>query len=175
LDLEPWTLENETPFDVMQEGYLIAKYNNELMSNSNVRSLIKAVVQDPTTETQDLEATKMVILKMVDVDRSLLGDARRMIIGWLNECYFSNLTNKFWFEMHTRMDKILTVSILLESLNLRSFGVFQPEKSDIPSAITYLYHNLITYRQTHLEQDRKNYMSLVDSKWMCEFTDLYCT
>lgn len=155
------------------EGTLIAKYNDVLMSDSRVRKLMKTIVQDPTTETQDNNASKAALLELLRDDASYLGEPRRAIIAWLNECYYSVLTRKFWFEMHTRMHKILTVSIVLEGQNLRKFGVEKPKKSDIPTAITHLYNEMIIYRTMYLKSDLAEYDSLVNSPQLSHFTDLY--
>lgn len=160
----------------MAEGVLIMEYNTVLLSDSRIRKLLSTVVQNATDETQDNIASRAALVKLVNEDTTeqYLNEPRRKIISWLNQCQFQTLTSKFWFEMHTRMAKILTVSIVLESLNLRSFGVEHPEKSDIPTAIVRLYSSMRYYVETGLEKDRADYLKLVNSKSFKEFTDLYC-
>jgi len=154
------------------EGTLIAKYNEVLMTDRYVRELLRTVVQDPTTETQDDTASKKALLVLLE-NPIYLGSPRRAIIAWLNECYYANLTNKYWFEMHTRMNKVLTVAIVLEGQNLRKLGVECPQKSDIPTAITHLYREMKVYRVMYLAKDLEDYAKTVNSPDLVAFTDLY--
>ncbi len=138
-----------------------------------MRALLKAVAQNPQDETQDDEQSCKNIIAIVATDTSLLGEPRRKIIGWLNKCYHSSLTNAFWFEMHTRMGELLTVAGALEGLNLKSFGVTVPDVTDIPTAIGYLYHNIMGYREYYLAQDKENYAALYKEKAMQNIAKVY--
>lgn len=119
---------------------LVDDYNNVLMADANVRNLVRAVAQDPQNETVDLVASAKTVRKEVPEDG---GAARRRIIGWLNSVWFSmkKLSNYWWFEMHTRIRKLLVVSMVLEGDNLRSFGA-TPDASDIPQCLIHIWAKL---------------------------------
>lgn len=124
---------------------LIRDYNTKLMSSDTVRMLVRSVAQDPQNETVNYAKSKFTVTKQVaDMNQSSVQQARRAIIGWLNAVYFSNLDQPFnvrwWWEMHTRIQKLLVVSMVLEGDNLRSFGPdVTPMWNDIPQALVELY------------------------------------
>jgi len=144
---------------------LISKYNTDLMSMEKVRSLMRAVPQDAQEEAIDLElaqeAMPSEIAKMGGV--SALGAERRAIIAWLNTVYFSDQQEAFpsawWWEMHTRICKLLVVSMCLEGANLRSFGVEKVECSDIPQCLLYL-HQKISHEEADFEALSLRYKTL---------------
>lgn len=153
---------------------LMTAYSTELMANPSVRELMKTVVQDPQTETQDNAASKQALVALVTDRPELLNEPRRAIMGWLNQCYFLSVDGKFWFEMHTRMAKLLTVAIVLEGLNLRTvLGVEKPSTDDIPTAIIHLYSELVEYRHTHLDFDRQAYRLCFENPAVATFAALY--
>lgn len=155
------------------EGTLIQSYNSKLMANDDIRMLMASLIQDPESEQLDEMKSKIAINNIVTNNMALLGTPRRAIIGWLNECNFADLTDKFWFEMHTRMHKILTVSIILEGMNLKKMGVKDPQSSDIPTAITYLYTMMWRYRKYRHASDLAHYAMITSSPPMNEFAKLY--
>jgi hypothetical protein len=155
------------------EGALIQSYNSKLMANDDIRMLMASLTQDPESEQLDEMKSKIAIENIVTKNMALLGTPRRAIIGWLNECNFADLTNKFWFEMHMRMHKILTVSIVLEGMNLKKMGVKNPQSSDIPTAITYLYTMMCNYRKYHHALELAHYAMITSSPPMNEFAQLY--
>lgn len=142
---------------------LIEEYNTKLMSNGNVRSLVKAVKQDPQNETvnliDSLQPVRAVASKLDDY-----GEARRAIIGWLNKLFFSSLDNPipslFWYEMHTRIQKLLIVSMILEGDNLRSFGAV-PERSDIPQCLVFLQQHLLKQRQSDFNDAKQKFETAI--------------
>lgn len=152
------------------EGSLIQSYNSKLMANDDIRMLMASLIQDPESEQLDETKSKIAIKNIVTNNMALLGTPRRAIIGWLNECNFADLTDKFWFEMHTRMHKILTVSIVLEGMNLKKMD---PQSSDIPTAITYLYTMMWRYRKYRHALDLAHYAMITSSPPMNEFAQLY--
>lgn len=141
---------------------LIEEYNTKLMADANVRALVAAVAQDPQNETVDLSASRASVRSAVVDDH---GKARRAIIGWLNKLYFSQLDNvipfAFWYEMHTRIQKLLVVSMILEGDNLRSFGAI-PETSDIPQCLVFLQRELIVHRHRDFGGAKKDFEKAVD-------------
>jgi len=156
------------------EAQLIETYNVKLMSNADVRLLMASVSQDPQTESVDMKKSKNSVRKVVDeiVD---IGTARRQIIGWLNMVYFSITTivspdqyqitmstpsTKWWWEMNTRIQKILIVAMILEGDNLRSFGA-TPETMDIPQCLVGVYQGLQNHRK-HFPSYVKNYKSVIN-------------
>ena len=123
---------------------LIKTYNTELMSNENVRLLMKSVIQDPQNETVDVEKTGIYVKRALrEINDG--GGARRLIIAWLNDLFFTSkeqeIPHCWWWEMHTRIQKLLLVAMVLEGENLRSFGAV-PESSDIPQCLIGLYSEL---------------------------------
>lgn len=119
---------------------LIDSYNNKLMADGNVRNLARAVTQDPQNETVDMIKSAETVRRAVVDDG---GVARRKIIAWLNSVFFSleMLPIEWWFEMSTRIQKLLIVSMILEGDNLRSFGAI-PQTSDIPQCLTVIWIDL---------------------------------
>lgn len=154
-------------------GNLINDYNTVVLANTQVRDLLRAVVQDAQTETQDDVQSCKVILDMLKTRKELLGEPRRIIIGWLTQCACTQLSDKFWFEMHTRMGKLLLVSAILEGANLRSFGVEAAHESDVPTAIGNLYRDLVVYRRERLPGDRVTYAALFHDPGMKPILQAY--
>lgn len=127
---------------------LISAYTS-LVSNPNVRNLLKNVVQDAQLETIDHVSSNQSILNAFSsiVEHNERTIVRLSIIGFLNQVMYVvyanyetrlNLTDpiNIWiWENHTRLSKFLAVSMVLESSNLKSFGVIEPEWSDIPQAL----------------------------------------
>lgn len=140
---------------------LISSYNVELMGHEKVRNLVRSVAQDPQNETVDLLKSAQTV-RAVPLEDG--GAARRAIVAWLNDVFFSNkdLPDYWWFEMHTRIRKLLVVSMVLEGDNLRSFGVEKPDVTDIPQCLVYLWAKLdelaerfAMLRSIHVDQVRK--------------------
>lgn len=162
---------------------LIDVYNNELMSLANVRSLMGAVPQNPQDETIDMEAARFALKEHLDNLGGVqtLGEERRAIIAFLNKLYFSslevNIPGSWYWEMHTRLQKLLVVSMVLEGCNLRSFGVETLERSDIPQCLVRIFTLLRTKRQA-FETLRKHYLEDCDNlaesgKQGSDFLQLY--
>jgi len=110
------------------------------MSNPTVRDLVASVSQDAQNETIDLvESFDSVTRKAAEIPDT--GEARRQIIGWLNQVYFTqlilSLPTEWWWEMHTRIQKLIVVSMVIEGANLRSFGAV-PQIDDIPQCLIEL-------------------------------------
>ncbi len=133
------------------------------MSLANVRSLMAAVPQDPQQETIDMESAKISLRERVENLGGVhtLGAERRAIIAFLNKLYFSslevNIPISWYWEMHTRLRKLLVVSMVLEGCNLRSFGVEKLERSDIPQCLVRIFMMLDTKRKA-FETLRENYV-----------------
>lgn len=154
---------------------LIERYNNELMADANVRNLVRAVAQDPQNETVDYAKSNETVRKVEFRDG---GAARRKVIGWLNAVFFSKseLPVEWWFEMCTRLKKLLIVSMILEGDNLRSFGA-TPATSDIPQCLVGIWLILIKYT-TYFDEMRADYAKKVSmittTKEGEDFIRLYC-
>jgi hypothetical protein len=154
---------------------LIERYNNDLMSDANVRNLVRAVAQDPQNETVDYVKSAETVRHAAPRDD---GAARRRIIGWLNAVYFSHneLSSEWFFEMCTRLKKLLIVSMILEGDNLRSFGA-TPGPSDIPQCLLRIWDTLDRHSKQfdRMRADYANEFARIsattDGK---QFTNLYC-
>jgi hypothetical protein len=128
------------------------------------------VPQDPQNETIDLKTAKCAIQKACAIlnDADKIQIARRSIIGWLNQVAFSRHSKKefniwWYYEMHTRIQKLLVVAMVLESENLRSFSKdLVVEKTDIPQALIYLKVVLNLIKKLKPKID-KLYLSTVNS------------
>jgi hypothetical protein len=130
------------------------------MSNTEVRRLCASVVQNAQNETVDMEASIVSVVPQDD------GTARREIIAWLNAVLFTYimegldaLPTRWWWEMHTRIQKLLIVSMILEGRNLRSFGVV-PQHDDIPQCLVFLQHTL-EERRAHFPKVREEHAFLL--------------
>jgi hypothetical protein len=123
----------------MYFGELINVYNTQLMSNTGVSDLMSRVVQDPTGETIDYAATNE---KFAELDVKEHQEQRRTIIGWLNQVFSVDLKEalpvEFWWEMNTRLKKLMIISIILERKNLQSFGVAKCDWGDIPQCLLHI-------------------------------------
>lgn len=129
---------------------LLRRYNVELMSYAPVRQLMASVTQNPQNETISyVESMDSVRKAVKELGPEMSGQARRYIIGYLNDVYFTKqdeLTDEWWFEMHTRLQKLCAVSMILEGDNLRSFGA-DPQKDDIPQALIGIFSTIIEKRK----------------------------
>lgn len=129
---------------------LIAQYNTVLMGDANVRGFSASVAQDAQDETVDLVASFESVQKFAQGDT---GTARRAIISWLNSVWLCTISDsivatKFLWEMHTRITKLLIVSMVLEGRNLASFeGHPTPHPSDIPQCLVHLWNRIESYRK----------------------------
>lgn len=129
---------------------LLRRYNTELISNPDVRSFMAAVSQDPQKETVAFNESITPIRNYASqIGPERTGQARRLIIGYLNDVFFTPFTDiplQWWFEMHTRLIKVCTVSMVLEGDNLRSFGAV-PGEDDIPQALIGVFTTIIEKRK----------------------------
>jgi hypothetical protein len=152
---------------------LIQEYNCDLMSENDIRLLVKSVSQDPQNETVDFEKSKLTVREasrkifLQEGGPALVGSARRKIIGWLNSVYFTDkhltkdgrtgLPVEWWWEMHTRIQKLLVVSMILEGDNLRSFGV-TVQLDDIPQALIGIYEKMCELRKVQFPALKAAYL-----------------
>jgi hypothetical protein len=151
---------------------LIDEYQTSLMSNDVVRYWCSVLPQNAQTETIDMTKLQQVIRKAVqDVQalsafKSDVHSARRAIMGWLNKVFFSHLESPFheiwWWEMHTRIQKLLVISMVLEGDNLRSFGA-KPETSDIPQALVHIMRTIKSHQKKAFPKLQKEYQICVES------------
>lgn len=146
---------------------LIRLYNEVLMAQDGVRALARAVTQDPQTETVDFVTSRGSVRVMAN-SLNDEGSARRAIIAWLNAVYFSDvdgppgLPMAWWWEMHTRIQKLLVISMILEGDNLRSFGA-QPEIFDIPQCLIYLADKITQLRKTRFPLLKTTFESTIQA------------
>lgn len=135
----------------MSSAELLRRYNVELMSFESVRKLMASVAQNAQEETVSFINSMTTVRKAIDqIGLESTSQARRHIIGYLNDVYFTpedQISDEWWFEMHTRLQKLCIVSMILEGDNLRSFGVI-PNESDIPQALVGIYTILVQKRST---------------------------
>ena len=113
-----------------------------LMGNETVRELMSSVPQNAQNETIDMQKTFQSVSESVKIPPVDLQEARRGIISFLNGIFFDgpeNLSPEFWWEYRYRVLKLLHVSMVLEALNLRSFGMNSAQKNDIPQSLVVLY------------------------------------
>lgn len=164
---------------------LITK-QNELVSNSDVRSLMKAVCQDPQLETIDYKkSVEKVSTIYYHPSMDNRTQARIDIMSFLNHVFFSfhdfhpirdwNTPQGTWlWENHTRLSKLLVVSMILESKNLISFGA-TPKWDDIPQALTHLFNIIHEMRTTYFPQLKEQYKAKVKlTAVLCpDYLDLY--
>ena len=162
---------------------LIDTYNSKLMSDQTVRDLMRNVAQDPQNETVNHAQTFIDLRKFVDqTDKAVINVARRNIIGWLNHVYFAALQSPFprewWYEMGTRLTKILSVSMFLEGRNLWSFGVEKVEFSDIPQCLIWIKIKVLEERKKNHAELNERHISFcndlnADDKEGCWYLNLY--
>jgi len=159
---------------------LINAYNTDLMSDANVRLLVKSVAQDPQNETVDVKKTGIYVKRAAN-EIGDGGKARRRIIGWLNDLFFTSkeqeIPSCWWWEMHTRIQKLLLVAMVLEGENLRSFGAV-PETTDIPQCLIGLQLELERQREAHFSLLKTAFQKDVqtlqkDAGFGAEYIDLY--
>jgi hypothetical protein len=169
---------------------LVSSYT-ELVAQLEVRSLLRSVVQDPQTETVNYAASmKPITETYIILGTDVRTRVRTGIIGFLNEVMYelyplfeinqsireeerqtgqsaykinTNYTahNLWLWENHTRLTKFLVVSMILESLNLSSFGVLTPNWDDIPQALIRIPEMLTYARQYIFPLLRANYADTV--------------
>jgi hypothetical protein len=129
---------------------LLRRYNTELMSSRSVRQLMSSVSQDAQNETISYRESMVSVRNAVQlIGPDSVGEARRSIIGYINDVYFTQnntLSDEWWFEMHTRLQKLCVVSMILEGDNLRSFGAI-PQNDDIPQALVGVFSIILEKRK----------------------------
>ena len=141
-------------------GQLMYEYNAEILESATVCNLLFRVSQDPIRETVDMAKT-LEEFAFVSMHDPAVQQARRLILGWLSlVCFGGDLTNEFWFEMHTRMEKLITVSSILEARNLHNMGGI-PDATDIPTALVKLHAQLREYRKNHLKADTERHLEML--------------
>lgn len=135
---------------------LIGEYN-VMMSETCLPDLFRAVAQDAQDETVDLEAS---VAPVGEAAAKMNTDvARRRLVAWLNAAWLCTdddssaaegnrvtLVGLFMWEMHTRIQKALIVSMILEGRNLKSFGA-KPDATDIPQCLVSLWLRVDYYRE----------------------------
>jgi hypothetical protein len=153
---------------------LISDYNVQVMSNPHIRVLVASVVQDPQNETLNVSASKASVGAAAGSFDDK-GQARREIISWLNAVYFSNLESplpvQWWWEMQTRIRKLLIVSMVLEGSNLRSFGC-KPEKSDIPQSLIGI-PLVLASKKAEFDSLKESFLADIDKYHKTEYIELY--
>ncbi len=151
----------------------------KIQGNEDVRTYLKAVAQDPQNETINYTNTKQAVWQMNVTDEFT---ARLTLITNLNNIFFLLQaireeakfveTAKVWlWENHTRLLKMIAVSMVLEGYNLRSFGAI-PELSDIPQSLVVL-HGLILESGKDFEQIAKVHASRMEGYGSAEFYSMY--
>lgn len=150
----------------------------ELMDDRNVRSLLEAVSQNPNKETIDLDKSKSTLMACVMADKyTYLNAPRRKIATFLFEVYMKELREsialEFWWEMKYRIQKLLTVSTVLEAMNLRDvIGASKLSNCDLPQAIVELWHRIeTTYTDEAFEYLKSRYRK--KTQLSPEMADLY--
>lgn len=138
----------------------------QLQSNPNVRTLMRSVAQDAQNETISFDDSKERILEEF---KKMDPPTRISIISFLNNVHYCTLDFReyknrvtyeipgfVWlFENHTRLTKLLTVSMCLESANLRSFGA-DPKYDDIPQSLIHI-PLVIRFARTEFDHHRKRF------------------
>lgn len=145
---------------------LIDAYQNQLMKDDFVRYLCSQVPQNAALETIELEKCQDAVRNAILADSKQSPVARRAIMAWLNRVYWCHnekpLPIKWWWEMHTRIHKLLVISMVLEGDNLRSFGVEKVEVSDIPQALFFIMKCISEYRFETFPQLKKTYENSIE-------------
>jgi hypothetical protein len=156
----------------------------QLCSNAKFRNLLQKVIQDPQTETVDYLMSKIPVTNYyTSLSNDDAGYVRRDTINWLNRVMFEVLPGeasplsehaKIWlWENHTRLEKVLIVSMIMESLNLQlTFGAV-PTITDIPQPLVRLPVLISEMRRSVFPQMKENYEKLV-STLPVNYIRLYC-
>ncbi len=151
----------------------------KIQSNTDIRSYLRAVAQDPQNETIDYAKTKQA------VETAGIGNpftARLTLIANLNSIFFQLLavyengthekTADTWlWENHTHLNKMVAVAMVLEGNNLRSFGA-TPVRLDIPQSLVYL-NTWIREKEHVFQHLKKNYWTMTMNSGSNEFYTLY--
>lgn len=163
-----------------------------IQGNARVRELLAAVAQNPQNESIDYAKTRESVLactKTFSDVKEDTRDARQCLIWNLNDI-FALVTEKeralpqyrpgdndmyfTWiWENHTRLSKMIAVSMVLEGENLRSFGA-TPELTDIPQAPVRLQHVIWYYRESpRFKQQEAAYIDSMRENGPPEFYNMY--
>ena len=154
----------------------------QLCGNENFRNILKRVVQDAQSETVDYLMSKIPVTtyytSLKEEDAQYL---RRDTISWLNRVMFDVLAEPnseqvtMWlWENHTRLEKVLIVSMIMESLNLQLNLGAVPTVSDIPQPLVRLPVLISKLRANVFPQMKREYEQLVSSL-PTNYVRLYCT
>lgn len=157
------------------------EYNEKIMGFSEIRYLMKNLVQNAGEETIDSKASVDALRTFLEDDQiwreKALGDPRRAIISYFNEMWLLGLENLplgFWWEMRTRIIKLLHVSIVLEALNLKAFIVDKDKVNDrdVPQCLMFVYDYV---KKECTDEKLKKISDKFDSccKDQRDFCDLY--
>lgn len=160
----------------------LSKQLANLQANAEVRSLMRSVKQDAQNETIDYHETKGSVKEQIEKSSF---ETRIMIIGFLNSVMYalldegggeSEIKLTWVFENHTRLSKLLTVSMIWEAMNLASFpGVIALKWDDIPQCLIKIQTFIMKARRDYFDdiraQHKKQFIWL--SNAIPEYINLY--
>ena len=132
----------------MSEARLLSSYNTNVISNATVQQLLRHIqFNDPVPTVKALGEHAPEVANASADDNAKINAARIALIAWLNDVWMSNestpLNPMFWYEMHTRLRKVLMLSAYLEGRNLRSFTPPPVlKKSSVPACISQVLRAL---------------------------------
>lgn len=179
---------NHPPETAIRMGQML----RELTGHSEVQCLMRMVPQNASAETIDMTSH----LHASDVYgavgsakgyppkdwdgsgdsfRIMIRPVRILLLGFFESLFYYalQLPEHWWFENQTRIDKLLYVSLTLESMNLCSFdGNPVPEDTDIPSLLVGVTYVLKVYRNEVFPKMLENHKKIC-KEFIPEYASIY--
>ncbi len=133
------------------------------------RQLMGSLKQDVDTETIYPKESGAALWKIIEVEG--LGPfqrTRRAVIAFLNAILFAgtwSFPDSWWWEMRTRLRKVLVISAVLEGENLRQILGGTPRLTGIPQAIPCISSHIEKLEASgKFDEMTKEYVKLFDEK-----------
>lgn len=145
----------------------------DMCANGTVRSLLASVAQDAQSESVDVDKSwsSVVFDASNDDHKQALFLMRRTLTRiWLLgiDVTGAPVDERFWYENHTRVLKLLVCLRVCEHCNLASFGC-TPEKGDIPTPIVSVALFLSRYHKEFLENAHKKWHAKLETASDCAY------
>jgi len=156
---------------------LISDRYTSLCGLSKFRYLMSLLKQDMASEKIFMEESgERVYFVVKSEGLDAYQNTRREIIGFLNAIFFSDMetfTAAWWWEMRTRILKVLTIAAVLERENFVSMGG-TPKPTSIPQAIIMIYKHIQKLNQSGVfKQLAVEYTDIVKSEVVLPVATLY--
>lgn len=143
----------------------------QLCSNAHFRALLQRVVHEPSGQGDYLMSKIPVTNYYTGLSREEATYTRRDTLNWLNRVMYEVIENhgvtervKIWmWENHGIVDKVLTMSMIMESLHLQDTSGMVPSTANIPYVLVKLPVLIADFRRTVFSQMEESTKTLIST------------